>query len=215
MTSPRWPAVLFDLDGTLANTIPLILASYRWTIAEHGLEPADEATIRSWIGRTLDDMFAELAGERGPELVDAYSTWQLAHVDDLLEPYTGIRELVHDLVEAGVRVGIATSRRRLSAEAIVAALELDDHLVVAAAMEDTEAHKPDPAPLLLAAQRLGFDAATTAYVGDALVDLRAANAAGMAGIGVTWGAGDPGAMHAEPAVAVVDTRDALRSVLLA
>ena len=118
------------------------------------------------------------------------------------------------LADSGVRVGIATSRRRLSAEAIVAALELDDHLVVAAAMEDTEAHKPDPAPLLLAAQRLGFDAATTAYVGDALVDLRAANAAGMAGIGVTWGAGDPGAMHAEPAVAVVDTRDALRSVLL-
>lgn len=214
MTNPRWPTVLFDLDGTLANTIPLILASYRWTIEEYGLEPADDATILSWIGRTLPDMFAELAGDRGPQVIEGYTAWQLAHVDDLLEPYDGMAELVADLAGAGVRLGIATSRRRVGAERLVAALGLDEHLAVVVAMEDTHRHKPDAAPLLLAARRLGVDSATAVYVGDALVDLRAAGAAGMAGVGVTWGAGVPDALRGESAVAVVDTPTQLRAQLL-
>lgn len=214
MTSPRWSSVLFDMDGTLANTIPLILASYRHTMEVAGLEPADDTTIRSWIGRTLDDMWVTLAGaERAPELMEAYTDWQLAHVDEYLQPFEGIKETVADMAAAGVRMGVATSRRRESAELIVRTLGLGD-LPVLVAMEDTAVHKPNPEPLLLAAERLGVRPVETAYVGDALVDLRAADAAGMDGIGVTWGAGVAKAMRAEPSVAVVDTVDDLRELLI-
>lgn len=215
VTDPRWKTVLFDFDGTLANTIPLILASYRHTIERFGLEPADDATIKSWIGRTLPDMFTELAGaEQGPALMDAYSTWQADNAADHLAAYPSIDELVTDLVDAGVRVGIATSRRRASAEELARALGLHEHLPLLVAMEDTPDHKPSPAPLLLAAARIGADPAECVYVGDAVVDLGAADAAGMAGIGVTWGAGLPDALRAHPSVAVVDTVAQLREVLL-
>ena len=95
VTDLRWPTVLFDFDGTLGNTIPLILASYRHTIERFGLAPADDATILSWIGRTLPDMFTELAGaERAPELIDAYSAWQADNVAAHLVAYPGVDELL-------------------------------------------------------------------------------------------------------------------------
>ena len=216
VTDLRWPTVLFDFDGTLGNTIPLILASYRHTIERFGLAPADDATILSWIGRTLPDMFTELAGaERAPELMDAYSAWQADNVAAHLAAYPGVDELLVDLAAAGARLGIATSRRRPSAEALLAALGLHEHLPLLVAMEDTPHHKPHAAPLLLAAERIGADPADCVYVGDAVVDLGAAHNAGMAGIGVTWGAGLPDALAAQPSAGVVDTVDQLRALLLA
>ena len=213
MSDPRWKTVLFDFDGTLANTIPLIIASYRWTIQHHDLPALTDDEIRATIGRTLPDMMAELGGaERAAELMDAYSAWQRDNVTTYLEPYPGLDTLLPELVSAGVRIGIATSRRRESAENLADVLGLD--LPVLATLEDTTEHKPLPAPLLLAAERLGAPPAECAYVGDAVVDLRAADAAGMAGIGVTWGAGEPEELRAEPSVAVVDTVDELRSLLL-
>lgn len=215
MSEPRWATVLFDFDGTLADTVPLIVASYRWTIENHDLPPADEATIRSWIGRTLPDMMTELAGpERATELAEAYSGWQVANVERLLRPFEGVNELVAELEASGVGVGIATARRRAGTEAMLRILGLDARLPVLAALEDTDTHKPDPAPLLLATQRLGADPAATAYVGDTVLDLRAADAAGMAGIGVTWGAGTRDDLGAEPHVALADTTSALRDLLL-
>lgn len=213
MSDPRWKTVLFDFDGTLANTIPLIIASYRWTIQHHDLPALTDDEIRATIGRTLPDMMAELGGaERAAELMDAYSAWQRDNVTTYLESYPGLDTLLPELVSAGVRIGIATSRRRESAENLADVLGLD--LPVLATLEDTTEHKPLPAPLLLAAERLGAPPAECAYVGDAVVDLRAADAAGMAGIGVTWGAGEPEELRAEPSVAVVDTVDELRSLLL-
>ncbi len=215
VTNLRWSTILFDFDGTLGNTIPLILASYRHTIERFGLEAADDATIRSWIGRTLPDMFTELVGaDRAPELVDAYSAWQTDHVAEHLVVYPGIDELLVDLAAAGARMGIATSRRRASAESLATALGLHAHLPLLVAMEDSEHHKPHPAPLLLAAERIGADPADCVYIGDAVVDLGAADAAGMAGIGVTWGAGLPDAMRALPSIGVVDTVDQLCALLL-
>lgn len=211
----RWPHVLFDLDGTLANTIPMILASYRWTIEHFGLEPADDATIRSWIGRTLIDMFTELDGpERAPELVAGYRAWQHEHFDELLQPYPGVLEVVRELDEAGVGMAVVTSRYRPSAERALRALGFDEHLRVQVGMEDTEVHKPRPEPLLLAARALSFDPAATAYVGDAMVDLLAAKAAGMSAVGVTWGAGLPDGLRALPHDALVDDAAGLRSALL-
>ncbi|WP_179229015.1 HAD family hydrolase [Parenemella sanctibonifatiensis] len=215
MTELLRPTILFDFDGTLANTVPLILASYRHTIDTVGLPPADEATIRSWIGRTLPDMFTELAGpDRVAELTEIYSTWQHDNAEQHLLPYAGMRQLVTDLIEAGAKVGIATSRRRGSAQRLKELLGLDEWLPLLVGLEDSTEHKPAAEPLLLAAERLGSEPGDCVYVGDALVDLRAAQAAGMVGIGVTWGAGVPDELRAESAHAVVDEVADLRRVLL-
>lgn len=211
----RWPHVLFDLDGTLANTIPMILASYRWTIEHFGLEPADDATIQSWIGRTLIDMFTELAGpERAPDLVTAYRGWQYEHFEELIRPYPGVLEVVHDLAGAGVGMAVVTSRYRESAEWALRVLGFDEHLHVSVGLEDSTRHKPHPEPLLTACKTLGFDPAAAVYVGDATVDLLAAVDAGMDGLAVTWGAGLADDLRALPNAAVVDTAEQLSAVLL-
>ena len=81
-------------------------------------------------------------------------------------------------------------------------------------MDDTTRHKPDPTPLLTGLAVLGAPVQGSLYVGDAIHDLKAADAARMDGIGVTWGAGHPDELRAQPHVAVVDTVDQLRELLL-
>ena len=90
-----------------------------------------------------------------------------------------------------------------------------DHLVeVVGALEDTTRHKPEPDPLLEAARRLGIDPASAVYVGDATVDVLAAQAAGMAAVAVTWGAGERDALVATGPQAVFDSVGELTAYLL-
>lgn len=213
MTHLRWRAVLFDLDGTLANTIPLIVGSYRVALSS-SQRILDEDMIRGWIGRTLVDVFTELEPGRVGELVDAYTTWNLANLERLIEPYPGVAELLGDLAGAGATTAVVTSKRRNSAERSLAAVGLDGLVPLAVTMGETDRHKPAPDPLLFALDALGLAASETVYVGDAVVDLAAARAAGVAGIGVTWGAGSARDLRGHPAVAVVDTVPDLRTLLL-
>ena len=70
---------LFDLDGTLVDSVPLIIASYQHALTTVLGRPGDEAVVRSWIGRPLIDAFVEVSPERAQELFDCYSAWNLAH----------------------------------------------------------------------------------------------------------------------------------------
>jgi pyrophosphatase PpaX len=118
------------------------------------------------------------------------------------------------LTHSGATIGVVTSKRHVSATNTLRAAGLDGHLPLLVAMEDTDAHKPDPEPLLLALQRLGVRAADCVYIGDAVVDVLAARAAGMASIAVTWGAGEHADLMAAGPLAVVDTMEELRALLL-
>lgn len=214
MTDPRWPVVLFDLDGTVADTIGLILASYAHATRSVLGEAAPEDEARSWIGQTLIDTFTRRYPGREHELFDAYVTWNLAHLDSLVRRYDGMDALLADLDAAGVRTGIVTSKRRPSADKTLSAVGLADAIGVLATLEDTQQHKPAPDPLLHALDVLGVPAQDCVYVGDATVDLQSARAAGLDAIGVTWGAGIEAELTAERPLAVVGTVDALRALLL-
>ncbi|MFZ0530175.1 MAG: HAD-IA family hydrolase [Propionicimonas sp.] len=214
MSIPTWPVAVFDLDGTVVNTIPLIIASYEHALASVlGVRP-DPAEARSWIGEPLYSAFARRYPERATELVDSYVTWNAANLHRLLETFPGMAELIIDLSAAGVLTGVATSKRRVSAENTVKAAGLDGSLAVTVAMEDTESHKPDARPLLLALERLGATAESAVYVGDAVVDVRAAQAAGMDVIAVTWGAGERADLVAAGPTAIADSLPELRRLLL-
>ena len=122
-------------------------------------------------------------------------------------------ELV-ELANAGVQVAVATSKRLAPAQVALTWCGLDGLVDTLVTMEDTIRHKPDPEPLLHAAQRLGVAPEQAAYVGDAAVDLRAARAAGMSGVGVLWGAGTPETLKPERPCALVETVEALHALLL-
>jgi pyrophosphatase PpaX len=209
----RWPAVLFDLDGTLANTIPLIVASYNHALSSVVGQTLPEEEIKSWIGRPLVETF-DAWPEHQVELDRIYRAWNLANHDDLIQEYAGVPALLADLAAAGVARGVVTSKRRSTAAAALQAVEIAEWVEILAALEDTDRHKPHPEPLLLGAARLGADPSVCVYVGDAVVDVVAARAAGMAAVAVTWGAGQPDQLKAAEPDFLVETVEDLRLVLL-
>lgn len=209
-----WPTVVFDLDGTLADTIELIVESYQHAFRTVLGAEEDEGVIRSWIGRTLITAFRAHAPEHADELYAEYLRWNAANTERLLRGYAGIRELLGELAGAGLQLGVATSKRRASARRAMELLGISAFLPVLVAMEDTDAHKPDPEPVLLAVERLGGRPAQAVYVGDAVVDVLAGKAAGMATVAVTWGAGRPDALAAAEPDAVATTPADLRDLLL-
>lgn len=189
VSGPRWSTVLFDLDGTLADTIPLIIASYQHAFREVLGEEVDEVRARGWIGRSLLDAMLEASPERGHELDRVYREWNLANTERLILTYDGVPELLESLLAAGVRSAVVTSKRRDTAQLALRHVGIEPLIEVAAGLEDTTEHKPRPAPLLHGARVLGADPASCVYVGDATVDILAARAAGMASVAVPWGAG--------------------------
>lgn len=207
------PVVLFDFDGTLADTIPLIVASFQHTMAEATGEQVSEAQARSWIGPTLWDTFSALQPTRVEELVTAYRAWNLAHHDELIRPVDGIAEVLDALASAGTRMGVVSSKSEATVRHGLSVVGLHHDFEVLVGFESTPRHKPDPAPLLHATTALAVDPATCTYVGDAAVDVLAARAGGLCPVAVTWGAGTLEELQAAGPAAVADTAGDLLGIL--
>jgi pyrophosphatase PpaX len=185
-----WRCVLFDLDGTLVDSIDLIIQSAQAAFAGCGYAVPRREQILAGIGRTLPSQFRDFTSDEAEvaRLIQAYRTFQLEHHDRLTSPYAGVNDVVHDLVAEGRILGVVTSKIEPLARRALSLIGLDGAFPLVVGLESTTRHKPDPAPLLHATQRLGADPADTVYVGDSPFDLRAAHAAGMASIAVCWGA---------------------------
>jgi pyrophosphatase PpaX len=187
MGSPRFPVVLFDLDGTVVDSGAIILASMRHATREVlGAEYRDEELLQAVGGPGLEAQFAVFSPDDVDELVRVYR----AHnepLHDELEACAGMEDVIVRLHKEGRRLGVVTAKRRATVELAFARVPLAHLFETVVGGDETEKHKPDPAPLLLAAERLGVDPATAAYVGDSPFDIRAAKAAGMYAVAVTWG----------------------------
>lgn len=205
MHALRWPVVLFDLDGTVIDTVELIRASHEHALREVlGVELPDEE-LMAGIGTPLRQQMEVFSAERADELFHAYRAWNHANTARLIRPYDGIDEVLVELEREGARLGIVTSKMRDAVDLAWAALPPPIVWDCVIAAEDSELHKPHPAPLLVALARIGAAPADAVYVGDSPFDLQAASAAGCACIGVTWGAFRREALAAEDPIAIVDT----------
>ncbi len=181
-------AALFDLDGTVIDTGPLIAESFRHAVRTVlGKTINDEEMLAYVGGWSLREQMCRLAPDRAQELVEAYRAYnEPRHAG--LEFCAGMHELLVELRSEGVRLGLATAKRRSTVEIAFHYLpRLEGLFDAVVCAEDTERHKPDPAPLLLALERLGTNASAGAYVGDSPFDVEAAQAAGLRSIAVTWG----------------------------
>jgi pyrophosphatase PpaX len=183
----RYRAVLFDLDGTLIDSGPIILASMRHatrTVLER--EFADEELLAHVGGWGLHEQMRVFDEELADELVRCYRE----HNEPLhagLDWCGGVQPILERLDAEGRSIGLVTAKRRKTVELAFAALPLERYLDVVVTADETRRHKPHPEPLLEAARRLAVDPADCVYVGDAPFDVRAAQAAGMAAVAVTWG----------------------------
>ena len=202
----RFPVVLFDLDGTVVDSGAIILASMRHATREVlGREYSDAELMQAVGGPGLEAQMQALAPEHVDRLVSVYR----AHnepLHDELEACPGMENVLLRLHEEGRRLGVVTAKRRATVELAFARIPLGHLFETIVGGDETERHKPDPAPLLLAAERLGADPAETAYVGDSPFDVRAAKAAGMCAVAVTWGRiHDRARLEGEEPDALVDT----------
>jgi pyrophosphatase PpaX len=210
----RFPVVLFDLDGTVIDSGAIILASMRHAVKEVlGAEPPDELLMAAVGGPGLEAQMHALAPDRVKELVDVYRAHNEPLHDGLM-CCAGIDGVLVRLKDEGRRLGIVTAKRRVTVELAFAQVPLAHLFETVVGGDETERHKPDPEPLLLALERLGVAAGDAAYVGDAPFDIKAAKAAGIFSVGVTWGGIHARErLEAEQPDALVDTPEELYGVL--
>ncbi len=190
-TSIRAPRpVLFDLDGTLADTIPLLLASMRAAYAAIGGNVPEERTWLRGMGTPLRAQFMHFESNdlvRVEALIDVYREFQVENLAAFVTEYDGIRELLRALRERGHPIAVVTGKGDWMARLTLKQVDLLDPFEVIVGAESTARHKPDPDPLLLGAERLGVAAEGAVYVGDAPNDVLAARAAGMIDVWAAWG----------------------------
>lgn len=210
----RFSVVLFDLDGTVIDSGAIILASMRHAAKEVlGLEPPDEELMAAVGGPGLEAQMRELAPDRVEELVTVYR----AHnepLHDTLAVCEGMDDVLVRLKDEGRLLGIVTAKRRATVELAFDAVPLRHLFDTVVGGDETSRHKPDPDPLLLALERLDARPEDTAYVGDAPFDVRAAKAAGVHAVAVTWGGIHPRErLEREGPDAIVDNAEELLGVL--
>jgi len=184
----RFPVVLFDLDGTLIDSGPIILASMQHAVRTVlDREIAYEELAATVGGQGLVAQMRQLDPDRADELVQVYKE----HNDplhDTLEAFEELLDVLPRLSAEGRKLGIVTAKRhRTVSLALDRFPELAQHFDVVVAHEDTERHKPDPDPVLAAVERLGAQPSQAAYVGDSPFDIQAAKAAGVFAVAVGWG----------------------------
>jgi pyrophosphatase PpaX len=205
---------LFDLDGTVVDSGAIILASMRHATREVlGRDYSDAELLQAVGGPGLEAQMHALAPDHVERLVDVYR----AHnepLHDELEACAGMEDVLVRLHEEGRRLGVVTAKRRATVELAFARIPLGHLFETVVGGDETARHKPDPEPLLLAAGRMGADPQETAYVGDSPFDVRAAKAAGMFAVAVTWGRiHDRAKLEAEQPDAIVDAAEDLFGVL--
>jgi pyrophosphatase PpaX len=183
----RFGTVLFDLDGTLIDSGSLILSSFQHaTRTVLGQVIPDEVLMAGVGGHGIHAQMLEFDEEQADELVRVYREHN-ATVYRAVLAFPGIEPVLGQLQREGRRLGVVTVKGRATVDVTFEVLPLRGYFGTVVTADDTERHKPDPEPLLLALERLGADVADAAYVGDSPFDIRAATAAGMIAVAVAWG----------------------------
>jgi pyrophosphatase PpaX len=187
---PRRPiAVLFDLDGTLLDTIPFILAAVRHAFEGYPRAPTDADWIEG-IGTPLKEQLAQFAvrPEDVEPLYERYRSFWLGKHDRFTKPFDGALELVRELHAAGHPLGVVTAKIEVGAHRSLKLVGLDPYLPVVVAADSGVPAKPAPDGVWLAARRLGREPAETLFVGDSPHDVAAGKAAGVVTVAALWGA---------------------------
>ena len=183
----RYPAVLFDLDGTLIDSGAMILASFRHatqTVLERKIP--DEELVAAVGGATIHEQMRSFDPDRVDELVEVYRAHHIP-LHDELEAFDGVEDLLATLRGQGRKLAIVTAKRRVGVELAFEVLGIGRFFDAVVSAEDTERHKPDPEPVRLALARLGVEPTEAAFVGDSPFDVGAGKAAGVFSVGVSWG----------------------------
>ena len=213
----RYTTVLFDLDGTLLDTLDDLTDAVNRTLSRYGLPQRDRREVRSFLGNgaryLMEHAAPGVAGERFEQLLRDYKADYDANCRVKTAPYPGIDALLRALRAAGCRTGIISNKPDSAVQPLYEAF-FADTMDTAVGEREGIRRKPAPDTVLAAMERLGAAAEQTLYVGDSEVDIRTAQNAGVDCASVTWGFRDPEELKRSGAQMLFDTAEALQAYLL-
>ncbi len=179
--------IFFDLDGTLIDTVPLILDSFNYTFIRHFGETRPEEETISYIGMPLINHFKDLYPGHEEELAKTYRAYNDKRHDSCIGVFIGIFETIKSLYEKGIVMGVVTSKRRELALRGLKLFNLDEFFIFVNGSEDSKKHKPDGDPLIVAMSKAGvINRDDVLYVGDSPLDIMCAKNAGVRSAAVAW-----------------------------
>ena len=185
----NYDTVLYDLDGTLIDSVRLILDSYHHTLDAHGFPPRTDRQWLDGLGIPLRAQFVDWAHDEElmVEMIATYREYNLRHHDDAVTPYAGIIDVVETLRAAGCRTALVTSKSRHGANRGLDLVGLGSMFDVLVCADDVDNPKPHPEPVQKALRDLDADPERTVFVGDSVHDMRSGRSAGVDTAAVLWG----------------------------
>ena len=187
-----YETVIFDLDGTLLDTLDDLHGAVNAALSAYGLPLRTRDEVRGFVGNGIVKLMERAAGENAcPDfdgLLAAFKVHYKEHCKDKTNPYAGVMALLGDLKTRGVKTAVVSNKADFAVKLL--AEEYFNGLLLAAVGENESAgirKKPAPDSLLSVMEQLGAEPATTVYVGDSEVDILTAQNAGVDCISVTWG----------------------------
>jgi pyrophosphatase PpaX len=183
------PAFLFDLDGTLLDSIDLIFRAYRHTALTHLSAAPPDSVWRAGLGTPLRDQLRAVCED--PQLIEAmvgtYREYHRIHHDESVRLYPGISEVLIALAARGSRLAVVTSKLRGGAERGLRATGILDRFQTIVCAGEVARHKPHPEPVEAALARLSVAPEDAIFIGDSPHDIRAGRAAGVRTAAALWG----------------------------
>lgn len=213
----RFPAVIFDLDGTLIDSLRDLAEATNWGLKQLGLPTHPVEAYRYMVGMGRHELCRRAAGNENEERVDRLSTLMTRHYSehclDHSRPYEGIVDMLKELQGVGLKMGILSNKPQNFVDLTVRTLL--GQFVFDAVIGDRDGleRKPDPQGALLIAETFGLPPASVAYVGDTSIDMDTANRAGMVALGVTWGFRTRAELEEANAHQIAETPDELYRIL--
>lgn len=199
-------AVLFDLDGTVVDTIPHILASFRHATETVLGAPLPDEQLMHHVGVPLATQMRYFTDDEktAERLLAAYREFNHRTHDEMARLYPNTRSTLDALAAAGLRMAVVTSKSRMMAQRAIDLFDLGEYFSALVTADDTPVHKPDPLPVLEGVRRLGADPESAVYVGDSPADIQSGNSAGLGTIAATWGVASKKRLAAARPTAMID-----------
>ena len=187
----RYKAVLFDMDGTVLDTLADLTNAINHTLSDYGMPLLDKRQVAQYLGNGAAWLMSRAVPAGTPdalreEMLRAYQPWYDSHCAILTAPYPGIVPLMQALREAGVKQAVISNKQDTAVKQL-AAQHFPGLLETAVGESETVRRKPNPDAVLAALREMGVEKRDAVYVGDTEVDLRTAENAGLACAVVGWG----------------------------
>lgn len=212
----KYTTVLFDLDGTLLDTLDDLTDAVNRSLVRYGLQTRDRREVRAFLGNgakyLMEHAAPGLERERFDALLRDYKADYDANCVVKTAPYPGVEALLLTLRSRGVKTGIISNKPDSAVQPLYETF-FADTMDIAVGEREGIRRKPAPDTVLAAMERLGATAGKTLYVGDTEVDLETAGRAGVDCAAVTWGFRDPEQLIAAGAERLFDSAEALCAYL--